>query len=397
MKQIFEILQEERDRILNLHEEATKNQYLILSEEENKIASFTTTKWNELNPSGMRNAFRQDALGKGTKFEVTSDPFKVTAKNANYYGRGNQSNADWVGPKSKRVTYFCRKGKFYIEGKTQYFYTNDDLAKSLNKNLCGKVNYKTEKAPKGTTFKQGRQRIFRRSDGQITRFTKEGTVWTWDGTKATAKDDNFNQTITFKCVGPFTVEGENSSFKSDVVLVDALKKRFCLNKSQGQDSDVNVDQDSEVNVNQENVNKNKTSQTKYKHTLKSESGDSSLTIPAKSKILPNKEKNGVTVQTENGWVWYSCKSKIFMSKGVKYKGVNDSLEKSLIKNHCEKDSINEPLNDLTGTDDGTNVQTVRNVVKPSDSALDTILTQIKSKSTPSPKPDENTGPQTWEY
>jgi hypothetical protein len=36
MKQIFEILQEERDRILGIHESATKNQYLnvILNEQE---------------------------------------------------------------------------------------------------------------------------------------------------------------------------------------------------------------------------------------------------------------------------------------------------------------------------------------------------------------------------
>jgi hypothetical protein len=103
MKQIFEILQEEKDKILEMHVNATKKQYLIELEEpddpgfgasqseldkvdnsqralgtpEEKIekkSSYTTQKWNQFSYSQASTSLVTRGIAKGAKFEVTNDP-----------------------------------------------------------------------------------------------------------------------------------------------------------------------------------------------------------------------------------------------------------------------------------------------------------------------------------
>jgi hypothetical protein len=117
MKQIFEILQEERDRILNIHESATKNQYLntLIVEEENLtksrnygngiinrggnlvgdknyfIVQNTTAAENPKGGSGLQ-------FFKGTKFVGGSEGYLKTAKPVTvqfpgYFGEVGTKNA----------------------------------------------------------------------------------------------------------------------------------------------------------------------------------------------------------------------------------------------------------------------------------------------------------------
>lgn len=172
MKQIFEILQEERDRILHLHEDATKRQYLIELEEPGdpgfgatqseldkvdnsqralgapevkskveKKSSYTTSQWNQFSPGQASTGLVTRGISKGVKFEVTNDPSKIRAKNVNIFFRDGDN---WV-KKSKPVSisFYCKQGKFYIQGEEDFPYVSVALSKALVKYVCG---YKKEKS-----------------------------------------------------------------------------------------------------------------------------------------------------------------------------------------------------------------------------------------------------------
>ena len=180
MKQIFEILQEERARILEMHEDATKKQYLMELEEPGdpgfgatqselnkndnsqralgapevksieKKPSYTTKNWNQFYHGQFLHAkVVSRGISKGTKFEVTNDPLKITAKNVNvFFADGN----NWVKkPKLTSISFYCKQGKFYIQGEEKTPYVSETLSKALVKYVCG---YKKEKSnntqPEGT-------------------------------------------------------------------------------------------------------------------------------------------------------------------------------------------------------------------------------------------------------
>ena len=155
MKKIFEILQEEKDRILKMHQNATKNQYLneqivggynpvtvaqsgnnfqinpqILKNATQKQKSFTSTKWHNLTKVNPKEFI---GISAGATFEVTTDSSILTAKNA----KVSQQNFDrkWNPSKPKRVSYYCKKGKFYIQDIKGEFY-DSTLSKTLNEKVC---------------------------------------------------------------------------------------------------------------------------------------------------------------------------------------------------------------------------------------------------------------------
>ena len=171
MKQIFEILQEERDRILEMHEDATKKQYLMELEEPGdpgfgatqseldkvdnseralgapkekskikKKPSYTTQNWNQFSYKQANAGNVTRGISKGTKFEVTNDPFKITAKNINVYFKDGDN---WVKkPQMARISFYCEQGKFYLQGEEKDPYVSETLSKALVKYVCG---YKKEK------------------------------------------------------------------------------------------------------------------------------------------------------------------------------------------------------------------------------------------------------------
>jgi hypothetical protein len=76
-------------------------------------------------------------FGSGVKFEATKDPLIVTAKNV--------KTQKWIGGSEwepiegqKRVSFYCKKGKFYFEGNTNG-YVSHQLAVPLVKNVCGRT------------------------------------------------------------------------------------------------------------------------------------------------------------------------------------------------------------------------------------------------------------------
>jgi hypothetical protein len=176
MKQIFEILQEERDRILEMHEDATKKQYLMeleepgdpgfgatqseldkvdnseralgAPEEKSKIKknpSYTTQNWNQFSYAGTLTNNATVGFKPGAKFESTQDPKIVRAKNVKVFVRDRISGDSpaWVpDPKGqKNVSFYCKQGKFYFEGN-KLPYVSKTLSKALVKYVCG---YKKEK------------------------------------------------------------------------------------------------------------------------------------------------------------------------------------------------------------------------------------------------------------
>ena len=139
MKNLFEIDSSEIKRILNLHEERTKTQYLdIVSEQDTSftIPSYTTTKSNGLRQADKSTAFL--FLPQNTKFEATKDSKIVTAKNVNITNKEGGIQKENV-----RVSFYCQQGKFFIQNDTNG-YLSEVLAKALVSNVCGKINYKTK-------------------------------------------------------------------------------------------------------------------------------------------------------------------------------------------------------------------------------------------------------------
>ena len=133
MKQIFEILQEERDRILNIHESSTKNQYLntlIVEEKETELITegqYVTKNFNKL---GKSNKYPW-ALPKNVVFEPSKKLVGYLVGNAKFvYSR---RGTEWDREDINYVQYNCSKGKFSIgKGKSYYDYDlyNETLSKA---------------------------------------------------------------------------------------------------------------------------------------------------------------------------------------------------------------------------------------------------------------------------
>jgi hypothetical protein len=157
MKDIFKILQEEKDRILGMHESATKNQYLNeqsfgpystgnyqldsavanlpnqpLPKKPSKVSKYTTQKWNQFE-GGFGFTY---GLPKGTVFSATKDPNIVTAINANVFKKVSGPGKEWE-QKRQRVSFYCNKGKFYVESSSNFNLVNKNLATALVTYVCG--------------------------------------------------------------------------------------------------------------------------------------------------------------------------------------------------------------------------------------------------------------------
>ena len=166
MKDIFKILQEEKDRILEMHESATKNQYLgeqtfgayntgnyqldsavknfysqpqnltPKPKKNNKSSSYTTKEWNQFSPATTVSGNVSIGFKPGVKFEATNNPYIVTAKNVNVLNK-DVSTREWVTTQGqKRFSFYCQQGKFYFQGN-QTGYVSAQLSKALVKYVCG--------------------------------------------------------------------------------------------------------------------------------------------------------------------------------------------------------------------------------------------------------------------
>jgi hypothetical protein len=250
-KNLFEINSGEVQRILSLHEDRSKNQYLnIISEQDNQ--KFETPTYSLSQDQIFLN---NDTSGGGkyyvlakTKFQSTSDPSIVRATNASV----NKWVTGWEKDKNHDISFYCKKNQFFFSNDKRGF-TNKIVADKLRP-LCGKVGYQSVKAKAGTTFTQNYDEPFTNMGTQQLSITiVKGSVWTWDGKIATTKNtmsggittsgikqtsDKLNVKLglpTFSCTptkGSYiTVSGVPHQDNTQKLTKD-LRKTFCFSKVQ---------------------------------------------------------------------------------------------------------------------------------------------------------------------
>ena len=272
-KNLFEIKTEEVQRILSLHEERSKTQYLnIISEQDNKNSSSYILNQDQSFMQTNQRIFGDYIAPKGTKFEPTSNPSVVMAKGV----KVNKWDGSWKAAGAHDISYYCRQGKFYVSGDNEKF-TNQVVSNYL-KPLCGNVNYQSEKAKSGQTFKQGYSQPFYKPNGDGFAFNLvKGSVWTWDGKNATTKNiftagvatsgldippnkiNNFG-VPTFSCTPTksvfITIKGGYTDSESPTSLgklTQDLRKQFCFSKKQDSlKTDVSTQQKTQEKTQQKN-------------------------------------------------------------------------------------------------------------------------------------------------
>lgn len=121
----------------------------------NKKAEYTTSQWNVLSGSGGYDY----GLPKGTVFKVSpNDSSIVIAQSANVHKKLNDLfafAASWE-KVPQRVSFYCKKGKFYLQKNPQNALTNQTLGNALVKNVCYyKAPAKTNTPAKDTPINDG--------------------------------------------------------------------------------------------------------------------------------------------------------------------------------------------------------------------------------------------------
>ena len=118
---------------------------LIMEQTTATTASYTTTKWNQFSGENDPTTKTTMGFGSGVKFEATKDPLIVTAKNVNTKKWLDGNNWEPI-EGQKRVSFYCKKGKFYFEGNNNG-YVSHQLATPLVKNVCGRTAVVTPEIP----------------------------------------------------------------------------------------------------------------------------------------------------------------------------------------------------------------------------------------------------------
>lgn len=232
MKQIFEILQEERNRILSIHESATKKQYLnVLLSEENKEFINENEKYYTLNKNNLTLTLKNKVQTSDRKVEVIGGTtFKPTQKgNLGAYGE-----VEFTGSGQRKKTsifYICSNKKLYID-KDYYNILPSDSSRDGFIELCETLKKKKKdsygvqqtpgKAVQGYT--QGNNYTLKSKDGAKTITIPAKTGYT------AKKDKKGNDGATFK-LGP-TIFGwfgckSKSFFINKVIYKD--EKNFLAN------------------------------------------------------------------------------------------------------------------------------------------------------------------------
>ena len=157
MKNIFEVDSNEIKRILSLHEESTKKQYLnVISEQTGQ--SVTLPKDYELKCSNFRdNTF----LGRGTQFNKTSDPKLLKTAKISVTQRGGDKRFD------DTITYNCETGKFTMTTKKLEF-NSEDLETTILKPFCGNKTKTNNVTPQNIGDKTKTNNVTPQNIGQTT-------------------------------------------------------------------------------------------------------------------------------------------------------------------------------------------------------------------------------------
>ena len=238
MKNLFEIDSSEIKRILNLHEERTKTQYLDVVSEQTTDTSYKTPSYTtstQLMFSSNYDIPYTLPKDVSAKFMATNDSNIVTAKNVKLTQNKNGTNVY----ETKNISFYCNQGKFYFSGNKNPYY-QEMLSPSLIKNVCGRLNTKSTRAKSGAVYNQGSDVSFIGENGLEVFTIGKGTQWKWDGTygkisggAGVIKSNNINKNFTnvmFSCTpkGEFYFALGSDRFKDkDYGLTKALKNSFC--------------------------------------------------------------------------------------------------------------------------------------------------------------------------
>ena len=150
MKKLYFLDEEEKNRILNLHEGATKNQYLkesnsLISEGyyntvDLKNLTLTLNSYLEMERDGSGSELR---LEKGVVFK-RENALGLIASNVNYSLVGDYTGGEEEKGKGN-IRYTCKTKKFSIEGRNATFF-GENFAAETTKNfddLCGAIGVTT--------------------------------------------------------------------------------------------------------------------------------------------------------------------------------------------------------------------------------------------------------------
>ena len=155
MKDIFKILQEEKDRILGMHKIATKNQYLI-EQQPSQIPTTYTVKNAQVTLKGQNKkttAAAEDLkIFKGAKFIKQGGNIVANTKYQflDIFGNviiGVGQNSSMRANKTYQgnVTYGCSTGKYTVNMRTDLMFYDKTLSPMLQK-MCQAKTTETQPA-----------------------------------------------------------------------------------------------------------------------------------------------------------------------------------------------------------------------------------------------------------
>lgn len=257
MKNLFEIDNNEIKRILSLHEESTKKQYLnVISEQTDESVTVPTTVT-------IKSGNQDDdvKVPNSTKFSKTNDPnILITDKDKFYRDKGSLAIND-------KLTYNCSTGKFKFTQNSK-LYNNEDLESKILKPFCqtgsqqntqAKTDTNSEQEIKKSPFNglnyilQNKQE-FKNPIGGETIGANPGTVVTVD---QNSKQLNIGKMFRFSCK-PITIsetpiyykgwDGKKNYINVGSSLTNMLRKRYCKGTELKSNEEILGKQNTEVNT-----------------------------------------------------------------------------------------------------------------------------------------------------
>jgi hypothetical protein len=231
MKNLFEISGDEIKRILSLHEESTKQQYLNVLNE-GSGAFYKTTTVVKLND--------EYNIPTGTIFKPTNKPgvLKATVPGTNYSTEGK---VRWFKEDRVNIYFYCKQGKYYFDkdaisrepGKTPR-YDDGGLSKNLVKNLCytKKTDYlSTGRHSFGGIYEILPQTKFTKVKDGVSFKAEKNESQIYGGVFAGELRSNTKKTIVnafFSCSDyKFYADKKVHTEDNGTVMTNTLKKQFC--------------------------------------------------------------------------------------------------------------------------------------------------------------------------
>ena len=147
MKNLFEIDSDEIKRILSLHEESTKKQYLnVISEQSGESITLPAGVYHKITAGTTESVI---SLPNGTIFSKTNDPNILISYQDNfYYDAGSKRIYG-------KISYNCTTGKFIVPNSSNLYNGLGDLETKYFKPFCQKgsqqntqTQTKTDTTPK---------------------------------------------------------------------------------------------------------------------------------------------------------------------------------------------------------------------------------------------------------